>query len=113
MELPYSLELEKRIDAVSREWQGVSKKKMFGGVAHLLDGKLAFGVFKDNLILRLGPSAAEKALRESRAKPFDITGRPMKGWVMIGEADVADDELGFLLEEARSFVGSLPGPSSQ
>jgi len=106
--MAYSLELEKRIDAVSGGWKGVTKKNMFGGVAHLLNGNLAFGVYKNNLILRLGPDAVETALNEHSAKPFDITGRPMKGWVMIDEFAIDDSILQTMLEHARHFVSGLP-----
>jgi len=66
-------------------------------------------VHKDHLILRLGPGAAEAALRQPEVRPFDITGRPMKGWVMVAPAGMADDEhLKQWLQQAREFVDTLP-----
>ncbi len=58
---------------------------MFGGTAHILNGNLLCGVNKNCLILRLGEQAAIEALKEAHVMPFDITGRPMKGWVMVEE----------------------------
>jgi hypothetical protein len=106
--MPYSWDLEKRIDAAAAEWRGVTKKKMFGGVAHLLNGNLVCGVYKNSLILRMGPDAAEKVLLDYPANPFDITGRPMKGWVMIDETEINEEAFHKLIEKARSFVAGLP-----
>jgi len=65
---------------------------MFGGVCHLLNGNMFGGVYKDKLILRLGVDEAENVLTQKHIVPFDITGKPMKGWVMV-------EEKGFLTEE--------------
>ena len=56
---------------------------MFGGVCFLLNGNMCVGVWKTSLIGRLGPEQAELALEEPYVEDFDITGRPMKGWVMV------------------------------
>ena len=61
---------------------------MFGGVCHLLHGNMVAGVWKEFLILRLGEDAADFARELPHVRPFDITGRPMKGWVMIEPAGV-------------------------
>jgi TfoX/Sxy family transcriptional regulator of competence genes len=59
-------------------------RKMFGGICLLHRGNMAFGVWKDNLIVRMGDDAAVLALiKENKALPFDITGRRMKGWAMV------------------------------
>ena len=77
---------EEKIDAAAKQWQNVVKKKMFGGVCYLLKGNMAFGIYKDNLIVRMDKERGEQSLKERNVKPFDITGRPMAGWVMIQEA---------------------------
>ena len=59
-------------------------KSMFGGVCYLVGGNMAFGIYRDNLIVRLGPSErAQQEIETGRALPFDITGKAMKGWGMI------------------------------
>jgi hypothetical protein len=58
-------------------------KKMFGGLAILLDGKMAVGVRGDGLIVRTDPGQQEALLAEPGARPFDLTGRPMRGWLMV------------------------------
>ena len=89
--------------------RGVEEKKMFGGVGFLLNGNLLVGVWKDSLIVRLGPEAGEEALKEAHVSEFDITGRAMKGWVLVAPEGVeADDQLKGWLQRAVKFVGKLP-----
>ena len=62
--------------------RGIEEKKMFD-VCFLLDSNLLVGVWKDSLIARRGPDEAEAALREPHVRPFDITSRPMRNWVLV------------------------------
>src|SRR5437879_31293 len=95
-------------DALARQ-KGVEEKKMFGGVGFLLGGNLLVGAWKDSLIARLGPDEGEGALREPHVTEFDITGRPMKGWVLVGPEGVEeDDQLTGWVERATKFVRTLP-----
>lgn len=90
-------------------WRGAESKKMFGGVCHLLNGQMLCGEWKDYLILRLGEKGAAEALGTKHVRPFDITGRPMKGWVMVSKEGFEDDEiLREWLNKAREFVETLP-----
>lgn len=87
----------------------VVEKSMFGGVAFLVNGNMSVGVHKDWLIARLGVDAAAEALERPGAKPMDITGRPMKGWLMIAPDGVADDvTLRAWVDESVAFAASLP-----
>ena len=89
--------------------KNVEEKKMFGGVGFLLNGNLLVGVWKDSLCVRLGPDQAEEALPEPHVKEFDITGRPMKGWVLVEPEGVEDDEqLSAWIQRATKFVRTLP-----
>jgi len=65
---------------------------MFGGVGFMLHGNMCVGVRKTSLISRLGPEQAEVALKEPNIVDFDITGRPMKGWVLVEAEGVEADE---------------------
>ena len=88
----------------------VEEKKMFGGVGFLLNGNMLVGVWKDSLIVRLGPDSYEEALKAPHVKKFDITGKPMKGWVLVEPKGVeGDDQLAGWIERATKFVGRLPG----
>ena len=81
--MPYNPEIDERIRGIIKDWSGIDAKKMFGGVCHLLSGNMVCGVYKEFLILRLGVENAEAALKKEHVRPFDITGRAMKGWVMV------------------------------
>lgn len=74
----------------------------------MLNGNMMCGVYKNYLIARLGEEEAERALGENFVRVFDITGRPMKGWVMIEEACFKGARLKRWLDRAKAFAGSLP-----
>ncbi|MFE9765298.1 TfoX/Sxy family protein [Streptomyces sp. NPDC005808] len=87
----------------------VSEKQMFGTVVFLYRGNMAGGVTGDDLMVRVGPAAAEAALARPGTRVFDMTGRPMRGWVVVDGAAVAeDDTLSAWLDEGRAFAASLP-----
>lgn len=104
--MPYSEELDKRISDVIADW-GTDRKKMFGGICYLINGNMMAGVYKEYLILRLGPEAAEVALKQKHVQPFDITGRPMKGWAMVVNKGMQGKRLIEWLTQAREFAESL------
>ena len=107
--MPYNEAIEDRIKKVIANWAHTEAKKMFGGICHLLQGNMFCGVYKDFLILRLGEENAAKSLAAPFVKPFDITGRAMKGWVMVEDKGfTTDEELEAWLNQAREFVETLP-----
>jgi hypothetical protein len=82
---------------------------MFGGVGFLLNDNMCCGILRSDLILRLGVDAAGGALREYGVRPFDITGRAMQGWVMVGPAGYEEaDDLARWVKLAARFAASLP-----
>lgn len=82
---------------------------MFGGVAFLLNGNMCCGVHGDDVIVRVDPESAEDALRAPHVRIFDLTGRPMKGWLLVGSDAVASDEqLRSWVGLGVDFAGSLP-----
>jgi TfoX/Sxy family transcriptional regulator of competence genes len=105
--MPYNEELDSRITSVISKWS-TTRKKMFGGTCHLINGNMMCGVYKDYLILRLGETRANKALEQPFVKPFDITGRPMKGWVMVEETGLKGSALDKWLDQAHEFAVTLP-----
>ena len=107
--MAHNPELEDRIEELTGSWEGLTRKRMFGGLCYLLHGNMAFGIWQDFLIVRAGPEIAEKFLEQEGIHPFDITGRPMKGWVMVDSTLWENsEELGRLLAIGREFVRSLP-----
>ena len=70
----------------------IKEKKMFGGLGFLLNGNMLVGVWKDSLIVRLGEEQGEEALLEPHVKPFDITGKAMKGLIDLARKGHFKDE---------------------
>jgi hypothetical protein len=90
-----------------RERAGVTEKKMFGGLAFLTYGNMTVGVHGDDLIARIAPEATPAALERPGVRPFDITGRPMRGWVLVAGEHPDDEHLDRWLAEAGDFVATL------
>jgi TfoX-like protein len=107
--MAYDEALAERIHAYLDGRDGFSHRKMFGGVGFLLNGNMCVGVWKDELILRLAAEDADAALEEPHVRVFDITGRPMTGWVLVGPtATAADDALRSWIDCAVAYVSVLP-----
>ena len=107
--MAFSESLAARIHGALDSIRGVTERIMFGGVGFMLNGNLLVGVWQHSLIVRLGPDEGEVALREPHVKEFDITGRPMKGWVLVEPEGIDDDgQLKAWIERALKFVETLP-----
>jgi TfoX/Sxy family transcriptional regulator of competence genes len=105
----YNEDLDRRVGEIVALWGDTGRKKMFGGVCYLLHGNMVAGTLRDDLILRLGEADAAEGLKSPGVRLFDLTGRPMKGWIMVAEERLGDEaDLRAWLERARSFVASLP-----
>ena len=88
---------------------GIHELKMFGGIGFLLNGNMLVGVWNNSLIVRLRADQEAEALREEHVKSFDITGRPMKGWILVGPAALElDADLVDWIGQAIEFVSTLP-----
>jgi hypothetical protein len=107
--MAYDEGLAQRVRDIMFDEDGLVEKKMFGGVGFMLNGNMACGVNKEDLIVRVGPEQYEQAVMHPNTRPFDITGRPMKGWVMISPAGVnADEDLQDWVAQGTNFARTLP-----
>jgi len=106
--MAYNLKLADRIRSELSRVPFV-EKKMFGGVGFLLNGNMACGVNKNDLIVRVDPEKHSALLKKPYTKPFDMTGRPMKGWLVV-EADgcKTDKQLSTWVKEGVEFALTLP-----
>lgn len=101
--------LAARVRAAVKGRRGLTEKRMFGGVGFLLKGNMWVGVWKEWLILRVGPEAYSGVLGEPHVREFDITGRPMSGWVMVERAGYEGAAaLSKWLTIAEGYVKALP-----
>jgi TfoX/Sxy family transcriptional regulator of competence genes len=107
--MPYDQVLAGRIRDRLTGLPGLEEKKMFGGVGFLLRGNMACGVHGDDMIVRVGQDEFEASLSQPGARPFDLTGRPMAGWVTVASASLAaDSDLKRWIELGVKFAQSLP-----
>ena len=87
----------------------VDERKMFGGIGFLVAGNMSVGVIGEDLIVRVDPDEAEALLAEPGARPFDFTGRPMKGWLFVApDATAEDEDLERWVRRGEEFAASLP-----
>lgn len=101
--------LAARIRKALGKRKGLTEKRMFGGIGFLIHGNMCCGAHGTSMIVRVDPDEYERTLAEAHARPFDLTGRPMKGWIMVGAAGVADDKsVAYWVEVALEFVSKLP-----
>jgi TfoX/Sxy family transcriptional regulator of competence genes len=101
--------LEQRIQAVLGDRPNLEAKRMFGGVGFMLQGNMACGVHDDYLIVRVGPDRYEEALKAPHVRVFDMTGRPIRGWVAVSaEGAESDNELSAWVQKGIDFALTLP-----
>ena len=86
----------------------VSERMMFGGLAFLTGGRLTVGVYGEGLIARIGAQDMDAATAQSGVRPFDMTGRPMRGIVVIDSSVLDDQALDRWIGQARGYVAGLP-----
>lgn len=88
---------------------GYDEKEMFGGIGFLLYGNMACGILNNDLIVRVGPENYEETLDLPHTRKFDITGRPMKGWVMVSFDGLESEEVvQQWIKKGATFSLSLP-----
>lgn len=106
--MPYDESLAERIRLTFGRKKNIVEKKMFGGVGFLLNGNMCVGIWKDSLVVRIGPEEYKPALAQPHVKKFDITGKEMKGWVLVRlEGLETDEDLAKWIKLAVKFVSPL------
>jgi TfoX/Sxy family transcriptional regulator of competence genes len=107
--VPYDEKLAGRIREALRGQRNVVEKRMFGGLAFMVRGHMCVGIAGNDLMVRVGPEAYAKAIREPHARPMDFTGRPLTGFVYVGPSGHARRQsLAKWVKRALGFVRSLP-----
>jgi len=106
--MAFDEKLAERIRAKLAKRKGMTEKKMFGGIGFLLNGNMCCGVHKTDLIVRVDTETTDEALKRPHARVFDLTGRPMKGWILVEPAGVkTDDSLATWVSLAVGYVSTL------
>lgn len=101
--------LAERIREVLGDNPKIQEKKMFGGLAFMLNGNMACGLIKEDLMVRVGPKNYEEVLSKPHARKMEFTGRPMKGFITVDAEGLEDDKmLKTWIKQGIDYAGSLP-----
>lgn len=84
--MAYNEQLAGRVRKLLKGRRTFVEKKMFGGLAYLLHGKMFAGILKSDLVVRVGPARHGEALKEPHTRPMNFTGRTMTGYVYVSPA---------------------------
>ena len=108
--MAYDEHFAHRIREQLADQNGVSEKAMFGGLAFLLGGNMAVGIANGGeLMVRGGPDATDDALAKPHTQLFDMTGRPIRGWILVAPEGVKTKrQLGAWVARGVQFASSLP-----
>jgi hypothetical protein len=107
--MPYDDGVAQRVREALIGETDVVEKKMFGGLAFMVQGHMCVGVIGGDLMVRVGPERYEDALALPHAREMDFTGKPLRGFVYVAAAGFEDDnDLQAWVELALGFVKSLP-----
>jgi TfoX/Sxy family transcriptional regulator of competence genes len=102
--MAYDEELARRVRAILAECPDVREQKMFGGLTFMLAGRMCCGVNRDELIVRLNPANEPQALAKPHARPMDLTGRRMPGFVTVRPEGLRGKRLHRWLHEAVAWA---------
>lgn len=111
--MAYDERLAARLRATTAEVLGadvpVVEKQMFGGLALMVDGNMACGVYQDAVLVRVDPATSADVLTEPSVRPFDMGRGPSKGWVLVDPAGVVDDgSLRRWVQRSTAYARTLP-----
>ena len=107
--MAYDEKLAGRIRTIFAGKKKAGEKKMFGGIAFMLNGNMCCGVINDLLMARVGSGQYEAALALPHVRPMDFTGKPMKGYVYVEPAGHREDvDLKVWIDRCIDFVLTLP-----
>ena len=101
--------LAERVRSALIDHDGIVEKKMFGGLAFMLNGNMCCGVLDEDLLVRLGNEGAAQALTEPHVREMDFTGKPIRSMVYVSPDGVCSDEdLSAWVQRGVQFASSLP-----
>lgn len=108
--MAYDLDLAERIRELVASEKGIDERRMFGGLAFLVNGNMSVAVSsKGGLLVRVGPENAPDLVDE-QVRPAVMGGREMRGWLRVDDKAVSDDEpLANWVRRSVSYARSLPG----
>ena len=93
---------------------GFAEKRMFGGICFLLDGNMCCGVAGADLMVRVGPDGDAAAIKQPHVRRFDLSGRPMAGWILVAPGGTASAAgLKGWIARGVTFARTLPAKAEK
>lgn len=111
--MAYDERLAARIRNLLTSRDDVAERKMFGGLTFMVAGHMCCGVHRDELIVRLDPEREDEALARPHARPMDLTGRRMRGFITVHPDGLARKRLERWVREAVARAESLSDPEQR
>ncbi len=108
--MAYDEDLANRIRELIAGDPDVTEQRMFGGLAFLVGGHMSVAASgQGGLMVRVDPKDAESLLTKPHARPFEMRGRAMQGWLRVDAEGVrTDDQLEPWVERGVAYARSLP-----
>ena len=108
--MAYDEKLAERIRELLNDERGLTEQRMFGGLAFLIGGNMAVAVSgQGGLLVRVDPVQSDKLVATTKARPMEMRGREMRGWLRVGaDAVRTKRELAKWVDRGASYAGSLP-----
>ena len=106
--MAYDELLADRVRSRVAESAPFTEREMFGGIAFMIGGNMAVGVSGPDLMVRVGPDGHDEALSHPEARDFDMSGRPMRGWVLASVDALDDAAVTGWIDRGIEFARSLP-----
>lgn len=108
--MAYDEDLANRVREIVSAESGVTEQKMFGGLAFLLGGNMAVAASgQGGLLVRVAPERSNKLLATTAARPMEMRGRPMQGWLRIETSDLRTKrQLAKWVGLGTAYARSLP-----
>ena len=108
--MAYDEQLAERLRRLVAGEDGVSERRMFGGLAFLIHGNMAIAASgQGGLLVRVDPKESDELVSATAAEPMEMRGRQMAGWLRVEAADVvADDDLGAWARRGVAYASTLP-----
>ncbi len=107
--MAYDESLADRVRSFLQDLPNVGERKMFGGLAFMVQGNMCCGILNDELMVRVGADAYAEALYQPHARPMDFTGKPMVGFLYVGSPGLASEQgLAAWIQRSLDFILTLP-----
>lgn len=107
--MAYDESLAARVTGILSHRADIAERRMFGGLSYMLAGNMCCCVTDRGLMVRVGPEGYDEALALPHAGPMDMTGRPMRGWVLVEPKGlISDNSLNGWVTRGAAFAATLP-----